>query len=77
PAAVVAPRYRAGAATSLRRMSPGEVVLEMAESAFAFRADPARNLEALAQLARQVPGYRLTISRLDHAVALIDLVMAT
>jgi hypothetical protein len=74
PAAVVAPRYRAGGTTSLRRMSPGEVVLELAESAFAFRDDPRRNLVALAELAQRVPGFQLTIARLDHAVALIDLV---
>jgi hypothetical protein len=49
-------------------------VLDLVDSTFAFREDPHRNLRTLADLARRVPGYRLTIGRLDHAVALIDLV---
>jgi hypothetical protein len=74
PIAVVAPRFRTGGETRMHRVSPGQLVLDLVDCAFAFREDPRRNLETLASLAERVPGYRLTIGRLDHAVALIDLV---
>ena len=74
PVAVVSPQFRAGGETRIHRVSPGQLVLDLVDSAFAFREDPLRNLRTLADLACRVPGYRLTVGRLDHAVALIDLV---
>lgn len=76
PAAVVAPRYDPQRRTGLERMSPGEVVLALADSTLAFRHDPARNLGCLARLATAVPAFRLTVSRLDHAVDLVEAAVA-
>jgi hypothetical protein len=74
PAAVVVPRYDPSGTTRLRRLSAGQVVMELAQSTFAFNEDGARHLRVLARLARQAPGYLLTIADLDEAVELLSCV---
>ncbi|HEX5532293.1 MAG TPA: hypothetical protein VFX33_00965 [Actinomycetales bacterium] len=76
PAAVVTPRYEPGETTRLHRLSPGELVMELAQSTFSFNEDGGRHLRVLARLARRVPGFRLTISDLDEAVELLGCVAA-
>ena len=76
PAAVVTPRYEPGGTTRLHRISPGELVMELAQSTFSFNEDGGRHLRVLARLARRVPGYVLTISDLDEAVELLGCVAA-
>jgi len=74
PAAVVTPRYEPGGTTRLHRLSPGELVMELAQSTFSFNEDGGRHLRVLARLARTVPGYVLTIADLDEAVELLGCV---
>jgi hypothetical protein len=74
-AVVVAPSYAAGAKTSLEPMTPGELVLLLAQSTFAFDQAGARHLRCLASLARTTPGYRLIVGDLDEAVAAIESVV--
>jgi hypothetical protein len=44
----------------------------LADSTFAFQANPGRNLEVLARVAARSDCYRLTIGDLDSAVARIS-----
>jgi len=76
PAAVVSPRYEPGRKTALRRVSPGELVMDLAQSTFSFNMDGTRHLRVLARLAREIPGYVLTVSSLPEAVELLGAVAA-
>jgi len=72
PRLLVFPRYVAGSRTALTPLSPAEAVRALAESTFNFTRDPHRNLRVLGALATSATVARLTIGRLDHAVAALD-----
>ena len=71
-AAVVAPSYHPGVATELQPLTPGALLMLLAQSTFAFNEDGPRHLRCLAELTRRSVGYRLVIGDLDQAVALLD-----
>jgi hypothetical protein len=74
-AAVVSPDYVAGADTQLEPLTPGQLLMLLAQSTFAFNQDGPRHLHCLARLARTAPGYRLVIGDLDAAVGAIERVV--
>jgi hypothetical protein len=69
---VVAPAYRRGAVTTLQPVSRGQMLLTLADSTFAFREAPERNLRVLARLLAGCDCYRLTVGDLDEAVRLVS-----
>ena len=69
--AVVFPRYEAGADTALVPVGRGEALVELAKNTFHFKERGARELDLLAELARGVDCYRLTMGELDQAVDLV------
>ncbi len=68
---VLFPSYRAGSATELTAVSPGESLMLLAGSTFEFSRRPRRNLETLAALAEVLPAYQLSIGDLGAAVDLV------
>jgi hypothetical protein len=64
---VVSPRYEAGAATTMERISRAEAVLMLAENAFNFPSHKGKGLDTLAEVVRRCDCYRLTIGSLDDA----------
>ena len=69
--AVVFPRYEAGADTALSPVGRGEALVELAKNTFRFKERGAPELDLLAELARSVECYRLTMGELDGAVDLV------
>jgi Coenzyme PQQ synthesis protein D (PqqD) len=69
---VVAPFFDASSTTRLEPISPGEMLMRLADSTFEFQADARRNLSVLAQVVANADCYRLTIHDLDPAVELIE-----
>ena len=69
--AVVFPRYQAGADTALVPVGRGEALVELAKNTFRFKERGAPELDLLAELARSVECYRLTMGELDGAVDLV------
>ncbi|HEY9379551.1 MAG TPA: PqqD family protein [Jiangellaceae bacterium] len=69
---LVTPVYSAGSRTALEPVSPGAMLMHLADSTFEFQDDAQRNLSVLAQVVGSADCYRLCIGDLDHAVRLID-----
>ena len=69
--AVVFPRYEAGADTAVAPVGRGEALVELAKNTFHFKERGASELDLLAELARGVDCYRLTMGELDQAVDLV------
>ena len=65
------PRYEAGADTALVPVGRGEALVELAKNTFRFKERGAPELDLLADLARSVDCYRLTMGELDGAVDLV------
>ncbi|MDP8970370.1 MAG: hypothetical protein M3N52_07735 [Actinomycetota bacterium] len=72
PRIIVAPRFRAGAASRLEPVARAEMLALLASSTFAFRARPRRNLQTLAELVMACDCYRLTVGDLDTACVLVS-----
>jgi hypothetical protein len=68
---VVFPRYEPHAPTELQPLSPGETCVELMGSTFRPEGRASVVLETFARVARQAPGYRMTIGDLDEAVQLL------
>ena len=71
PSFVVAPRYQAGAVTSLVPMRPAEAVMVLAENSFNLLSHGQVGLEALALVVQRSQCYRLTVGDLDVACRLV------
>jgi len=72
PVTMVAfPQYVEGAPTSLEPMRPAEVMLGLLRNAFNLATVGPAAIGALATIARQAAGFRLTVGDLDEAVDLI------
>ena len=69
--AVVFPRYEVGTDTVLAPVGRGEALVELAKNTFHFKERGAAELDLLAELARGVDCYRLTMGELDQAVDLV------
>jgi hypothetical protein len=72
PGYVIAPRYEQGANTTLAPMSRAEAVMEMGQNSFNLSLHGRRGVEALAMVARRSACYRLVVSDLDAACALLS-----
>jgi hypothetical protein len=69
---VVTPAYAAGSTTRLEPISPGEMLVGLADGTFQFQDDAQRNLAVLARVVTSADCYRLTVGDLDRAVLLIE-----
>ena len=74
---VVTPVYDPSAATRLEPISPGEMLMQLADSTFKFQNNAPRNLSVLAQIAATAGCYRLSVNDLNEAVGLIDDLVAS
>ena len=72
PSLLVFPRYDAGDPTVLTPLSTADAAVALLGCTFDFEADPARNLAALADLAKHCRCYRLSVADLDTACGLIE-----
>lgn len=75
-AAVVFPRYEAGATSELTRLSRADALAELAACTFELRRDHARDLEVLGRIAVSVPCYRLRSGDLHDSSRLVLDVLA-
>jgi hypothetical protein len=71
PALIVAPRYVAGAPTSLDPVGQVRTARALSQSTFKLGRNSRRDLDVLGRLARTCPGYQLTIGDLDEACRLV------
>jgi len=69
---VVTPAYAAGSTTRLEPISPGEMLVGLADCTFQFQDDAQRNLTVLARVVTSADCYRLIVGDLDRAVLLIE-----
>jgi hypothetical protein len=69
---VIEPAYDPAARTRLVPVTRGTMLMRLADSAFNFASAPERNLAVLARVAEGAECYRLPVSDLDQAIALID-----
>jgi dTDP-4-amino-4,6-dideoxygalactose transaminase len=76
PAVLLFPRYERDAVTRLEPLSPGEAFEMLMRCVFRFTEHGQRNFACLTELVRRLPRYRLVVSDLSRAVALIDAAMA-
>jgi HprK-related kinase A len=72
PGAFVLPRWQAGSALQLERVDPHSLFGALAFNAFNYRLLGATGFEAVVQLVRRCPAWRLVYSQLDDAIAAID-----
>jgi hypothetical protein len=68
---IVAPQYAAGVPTELTPLTPAQTAMELLTKAINLVRYRARAMPLVADIARQVPGYRLVSGDLDEAVATI------
>ncbi len=71
PAIIVAPEYDPSATTVIEPLSAARMLVHLADCCFGFKDHPARDLAVLASVVQSCACYRLVISDLDDAVALI------
>lgn len=71
-AVIAFPAYANGERTRAERLSTVEAALSLAHCTFHFERHGARDLRAIAALARTIPTYRVTIGDLATAVELIN-----
>ncbi len=71
-ALIVAPRFVADGPTELRRLSPGQAVLTLMESACSLRHWKVQGLDWVIALVTSVPAYALSFADLDEAVACVQ-----
>jgi hypothetical protein len=65
---VIAPKYEAGAATTLEAMSRAEALMTLAENSFNFKRFGAVAVDSLRGALAGVKCYRLRIGRLDEGI---------
>ena len=73
---IIAPRYVAGARTSLVPLPRSSALRELAENAFNFRGFPG-GLDVLASVVRRSDCFRLTVGSLEEACTLVREVVST
>lgn len=73
----VAPRYVAGADTTVEHISRGAMLLELFRNSFNAADDPARALRLLATALRSASCYRLVVGDLDAACATVRTLLPT
>ena len=71
PGIVVVPRHRPGRRTTLTPISPADAVIELTLNAVNLSRHRGRGVHALGQMARRCESYRLEMSDLDEACALV------
>lgn len=71
PRLLVAPRYEAGAVTSIAPLGRADAFLHVAASTFELRATAERDLRVLEQVVRRCSCYRLVVGDLDAACAAV------
>lgn len=76
PGWVVFPRYRAGAALQVQRLSRGRAMMQLQENAFNANVQLDRGFHALADLVQASACHSLEYSQLDQALAWFDALAA-
>lgn len=75
PAAIVFPRYQAGAPLALSEITPGRALLKVAENAFNYNVLGAEGFELLADTLERCVCHELVYQDLDAAVAAMERVV--
>lgn len=72
PGAVILPKWQAGSPLQLERITGQMLFSAVAFNAFNYRVLGRAGFDAVVRIAQTCPGWRLTYSRLDDAIAALD-----
>ena len=72
PGAIVLPKWQEGSATRFDPVTPSEVFAELAFNAFNYNLLGRPGFQSVVLLSRLCPAWRLTYSRLDEAMPLLE-----